>query len=76
MRVLQLVAAGTRSQLVQRARLHTEDTTMLMPPGILLPGNLYVLTIAAIGGGSPVTQVNRNALPFVFTTTMSAIVAP
>jgi hypothetical protein len=75
-RVLQLVAAGTRSQLVQRARLHTEDTTMLMPPGILLPGNLYVLTIAAIGGGSPVTQVNRNALPFVFTTTMSAIVAP
>jgi hypothetical protein len=75
-RVLELRADGTRSTFVQTARLTTAETSMAMPPGILQPGKLYVITIAANRSGSPITQPNRNGLPFKFATLMSAIVSP
>jgi hypothetical protein len=75
-RVLELRADGTRSVFVPVARLTTENTSMVLPPGLLEPGKLYVITIAANKSGTPVTQPNRNGLPFSFGTMMSAIVSP
>ena len=75
-RVLELRASGPRSSLEQVARLTTGDTSMVMPPGIMLPGRLYVITIAALRSGTSITQPNRNGLPFSFATLMSAIVSP
>ena len=76
LRVLELRLDGTRSVFVTAGRLSTGDTSMVLPPGILQAGKLYVITIAAIKGGTPVTQPSRNGLPISFATTMSAIVSP
>ncbi len=75
-RVLELRANGSRSEFVQAARFYTGATTMTPPPGLLLPGKTYVITIAAIASGAPLTQPFRSALPFSFATMMSGIVSP
>ncbi|MBI5719333.1 MAG: fibronectin type III domain-containing protein [Burkholderiales bacterium] len=75
-RILELTSVGLRSAFLFPARLTTAQTTMTLPPGILKPGHLYVITIAATSSSSPITQPNRNGLPFSFATTMSAIVSP
>ncbi len=49
---------------------------MTLPPGLLVPGRVYVFTVAAVNTSAPVTQPNRTSLPFSFATTMSAIVSP
>jgi hypothetical protein len=76
MRVFELYADGTRSRFRSVASLTTAHTSATLPPGLLQQGRLYVFTIAAMAGNSPATQPNRNALPFTFATTMSAIVSP
>lgn len=76
MRVLELLPNGTRSRFRQVATLSTAATAVTLPPGLLTPGRAYVLTVAAVNTGVPVTQPNRNSLPFAFATTMSAIVSP
>lgn len=75
-RVLELQANGTRSRFRPVAQLTTADTAMTLPPGLLVPGQVYVFTIAALATPTPVTQPGRNGLPFAFATTMSAIVSP
>jgi hypothetical protein len=76
MRVLELLPNGTRSRFRPVATLSTSETAVTLPPGLLTPGSVYVLTVAAMNTGAPVTQPNRNSLPFSFATTMSAIVSP
>jgi hypothetical protein len=75
-RVLELRADGTRSAFLPVARLTTSETTMVMPPGVLQAGKLYVITVAANRSGTPITQPNRNGLPFSFATLMSGIISP
>lgn len=75
-RVFELVNVGTRSGLRSRASFTTAQTSMTVPPGLLEAGHLYVLTIAAIGTSTPVTQPNRSSLPLAFATLMTAIVSP
>ena len=75
-RLVELSAVGTRSRLRTVGRLYTTATTLTVPPGLLLAGHLYVVTIAAIDSSSPITQPFRTTLPFSFATLMSAIVSP
>lgn len=76
MRVFELLPDGTRSRFRSVASFTTADTSLTPPPGLLAAGHLYVFTIAAMSTSAPVTQPNRNSLPFAFATTMSAIVSP
>lgn len=76
MRVFELQANGTRSRLRSVATISTSETSMTLPPGLLVPGHVYVFTVAAVSTSTPVTQPNRTGLPFSFATTMSAIVSP
>lgn len=76
MRVFELLPDGTRSRFRSVASFTTADTSLTLPPGLLAAGHLYVFTIAAMSTSAPVTQPNRNSLPFAFATTMSAIVSP
>jgi len=75
-RVIELSAVGPRSRLRTVGRLYTTATTLTVPPGLLQTGHLYVVTVAAIDSGSPITQPMRSTLPFSFATLMSAIVSP
>lgn len=75
-RILELLAAGPRSQLRSTASFTTRETSMTVPPGVLQPGHVYVLTIAATRTDAPLAQPNRNSLPLAFATLMTAIVSP
>jgi len=75
-RLLELLPDGTRSRFRPVATFTTAETSMTVPPGLLSAGHVYVVTIAAMATSAPVTQPNRNSLPFAFATTMSAIVSP
>lgn len=76
MRVFELLPNGTRSRFRSVATISTAETAMTLPPGLLVPGRVYVFTVAAVNTSAPVTQPNRTSLPFSFATTMSAIVSP
>jgi len=76
MRVFELLPNGTRSRFRSVATISTTATSMTLPPGLLVPGHVYVFTVAAVNTSAPVTQPNRTSLPFSFATTMSAIVSP
>lgn len=75
-RLIELSADGLRTRLRTVGRFYTTETTLTVPPGPMQPGHLYVVTIAALSSGSPVTQPFRSALPLSFATLMSAIVSP
>jgi hypothetical protein len=76
LRVFELLPNGTRSRFRSVATMSTSETAMTLPPGLLVPGRVYVFTVAAVNTSAPVTQPNRTSLPFSFATTMSAIVSP
>ena len=75
-RVLELSAAGARSDLRNVARLLTADTSLTMPPDLLQAGHFYVITVSAVRSSSPITQPRRVGLPSSFATLMGAIVSP
>ncbi|HET8901674.1 MAG TPA: fibronectin type III domain-containing protein [Holophagaceae bacterium] len=73
-----LFASGTGSSIQTVGRFRTRTTSIKLPSGILAAGNTYVFTIAAIraNGVDLGTTPFKTALPYAFTTSMSAIVAP
>lgn len=73
-----LFASGTGSAIQSVGRFRTRTTSIKLPSGVLTAGNTYFFTIAAIraNGVDLSTTPFRTALPYAFTTSMSAIVAP
>jgi len=71
-----LFATGPRSESRTVGRFYTSDTSMVMPPGLMLPGEVYFLTISAIAAGSPTSSPARSKLPYAFATMMSALISP
>jgi len=74
--VRRLFATGPRSESRTVGRFYTSSTTMDVPPGVLLPGEVYFLTISAIAAGTPVNEPARSQLPYAFATLMSALISP
>ena len=73
-----LSASGSSSGLQRKGSFRTRTTSITLPNGIMTAGNTYVITIAAIraNGVDFNSTPFKTALPYGFTSSMSAIVAP
>ena len=71
-----LFATGPRSDSRTVGRFYTSDTSLVVPPDLLQPGEVYFLTISAISAGSPTSSPARSKLPYAFATMMSALISP
>lgn len=71
-----LFATGPRSESRTVGRFYTSETSMVVPPDLMQPGEVYFLTISAISAGSPTSSPARSKLPYAFATMMSALISP
>lgn len=78
LRVMELKNTGGTSQLLTRASLRTTARTLTIPPGVMVPGSTYVITISSVRfpGVNFAQYPFETALPYASAPMMSAIVAP
>lgn len=77
-RVMELKNDAGASRLQTRATLRTATRSLTVPPGIMLPGSTYVITVSAVRfPGVNFSQYPfQTAFPYASAPVMSAIVAP
>lgn len=73
-----LFASGSATSLQSVGRFRTRTTSIKLPNGIMTSGNTYVFTVSALRatGVDMSATPFKTSLPYAFTTSMSAIVAP
>lgn len=71
-----LVAQGTTTTNQVVANFRTGDTSLQLPPGLLVAGESYFFQIIAFNSAVPLTSPSRNALPSSNAGVLSAIIQP
>ena len=73
-----LFASGGNTSLQNIGRFRTRTTSIKLPNGVMASGNTYIFTISSLraSGVDIGSTPFKTSLPYAFTTSMSAIVAP